>query len=107
MSKIKEGDIVGRKSYGKDVLFYVKRLIKLKDGSIIAILKGITLRIEADAYIDDLELIEQHNIDNNLRGLEQRLEKRIRNYSIPRKGIIPKKNINREESGRILHLDRR
>ena len=63
MSKVKEGDIVGRKSYGKDVLFYVKKIISGKDNSKIAILKGITIRIEADAYIEDLELIEQDNID--------------------------------------------
>lgn len=105
MSKVKEGDIVGRKSYGKDLLFYVKKIISGKDNSKIAILKGITIRIEADAYIEDLELIEQDNIDNNLRGLEQRLEKRINDYLVPKTGIIDKKNKRKEIPGKILHLD--
>ena len=30
MKKIKKGDIVARKSYGKDIIFYVKRIIKTK-----------------------------------------------------------------------------
>lgn len=105
MSKIKEGDIVGRKSYGKDILFYVKRLINLKDNSTIAILKGLTIRIEADSYIEDLELIERENIDNNIRSLEKRLENRIRNYSIPNKFVTAKRERKIEESGKILHLD--
>ena len=105
MSKVKEGDIVGRKSYGKDVLFYVKKIISGKDNSKIAILKGITIRIEADAYIEDLELIEQDNIDNNLRGLEQRLENRINNHSILTTSLIGKKSKIKEIPGKILHLD--
>ena len=31
MKKIKKGDIVARKSYGMDIIFYVKRIIKLKE----------------------------------------------------------------------------
>ena len=30
MEKIKKGDIVGRISYGKDIIFYVERIFKLK-----------------------------------------------------------------------------
>ena len=37
MEKIKEGDIVGRKSYGKDILFTVEKIIKRKDGKSVAI----------------------------------------------------------------------
>lgn len=59
MYKIKKGDIVGRISYGKDILFTVKNIVKRKDGKKVAILKGLILRIEADADIEDLELIEK------------------------------------------------
>lgn len=103
MSKIKEGDIVGRISYGKDIFFYVERIIKLKNNKEIAILKGMTIRIEADSYIEDLELIEKNNVDNNLRGLEQKIEKRIKKYLKPIKEL--KKSKRGEESGKILHLD--
>ena len=47
--RIKKGDIVGRISYGKDILFYVDRIIKSTNGNFYAILKGVKYRIEADA----------------------------------------------------------
>ena len=78
MYKIKKGDIVGRKSYGQDILFVVQRIIKRTNEENIAILKGMTLRIEADAPISDLVIIEKQRIDNNLRSLNDRLEDRIR-----------------------------
>ena len=58
MKKIKKGDIVGRISYGKDILFVVDRIIQLNNKQ-IAILKGLTLRIKADCPIEDLELINK------------------------------------------------
>ena len=44
MDKIKKGDIVGRISYEKDIIFEVKRIIKTKQGKKIVLLKGITER---------------------------------------------------------------
>ena len=41
--EIKKGDIVGRKSYGKDIIFFVDRIIKVKNGKSYAILKRRTL----------------------------------------------------------------
>ena len=54
MKKIKEGDIVARKSYDKDILFSVKKIIKNQKED-IAILTGVIERIEADSPINDLE----------------------------------------------------
>ena len=39
MEKIKKGDIVGRKSYGKDILFVVEEIIKTASKKEFAILK--------------------------------------------------------------------
>lgn len=47
--EIKKGDIVGRISYNKDILFYVERIIRVKTGKAYAILRGVKYRIEADA----------------------------------------------------------
>ena len=58
LNKIKKGDIVGRKSYGKDIIFIVERIIQNKNDK-IAILKGLVERIEADSDVDDLEIIEK------------------------------------------------
>ena len=77
MEKIKKGDIVGRISYGKDILFLVKRIINLKNGRKIAILKGITERIEADSYINDLYLISEKDVKKELERLDTRVERRI------------------------------
>lgn len=35
------------------------RIIKTSNGKAIAMLKGLNIRIQADSYIDDLELIDK------------------------------------------------
>lgn len=98
---MKKGDIVGRISYGKDVLFTVERIIKTKKNGKICILKGLTERIKADAPIEDLEIIDKYIVEKNMRHLEQRLEKRIAQ-------IKQKTRLTRESkayTGTILHLD--
>jgi len=99
--KIKRGDIVGRKSYGKDILFIVDRFIKLNNKKEYAILKGMTIRIEADAPIEDLQLIDDNRINNITKSIENKLLKRIDEYNKEKryKGDIVVK------TGRILHLD--
>mgnify|MGYP004597275423 CR=1 FL=1 len=59
LKKFKKGDIVARKSYGKDIIFYIKKIIK-NSNSEVAILCGLFERIEADSSVDDLELLD-HN----------------------------------------------
>ena len=79
MEKIKKGDIVARKSHNQDILFSVENILRSSCGIQIAILKGITIRIVADAYIDDLVLLDTKEIDDNLRSLDVRIEDRINN----------------------------
>ena len=62
MKRIKKGDIVSRNSYQNDILFYVEKIIESKKRGKIAILKGVTIRIEADAPIDDLDFPNQNRI---------------------------------------------
>lgn len=105
MNKIKKGDIVVRKSHGKDVIFYVKRIIKTKKDTIV-ILRGLAERIEADSNIDDLELVEKETIQRKLLDEKQKIQKRIdKKYEI---GIISKEENRLKEkiiTGKILHLD--
>lgn len=112
MNNIKKGDIVGRKSYGKDVIFVVKNIIKTKKGK-IAILRGMIERVEADCMIDDLELIDKKRIKESLQKLENKVNKRIekgvekqedKNYQI---GVFTKNRRTQEKivTGKILHLD--
>lgn len=52
---VKVGDVVGRKSYRHDVFFRVKD-IQRSEGGPVAILKGLDVRLLADAPVDDLEV---------------------------------------------------
>ena len=97
MKKIKKGDIVARKSYGKDILFTVINIIKTHNGD-VAILRGLIERVEADSYIEDLEKINSEQIKKDLEKLQNKLNSRVkdnRNYEIKR--IY--------DTGKILHLD--
>ena len=110
MNYIKKGDIVGRKSYNKDIIFTVKNIIRTKRND-VAILKGVTKRIEVDSNLDDLEIIKKKDIKKNFAELDNELQKRIEkinreddNYRI---GIFTKDNRTQEKiiTGKILHLD--
>ena len=112
MKKIKKGAIVGRKSYGKDILFIVKNIIPTKNGN-IAILRGIVERIEADSDIEDLEMILKENVKTYIKNKEEELNKKIeksriepenKNYKI---GILMRNTRSKEKivTGKILHLD--
>lgn len=94
LNKIKEGDIVGRKSYEKDIVFIVTRIIDR-----IAILKGVYERIEADSNISDLELIEKSKlkqyIDKANNKINVKINENNREYKIQKRLI----------TGKILHLD--
>ena len=112
MKQIKKGDIVGRKSYGKDIYFVVANIIDRPDEK-IAILRGLVKRIEADSKISDLELIDKKEVKKILEKSEKRAEKRVekvtkqledRDYKI---GIVTNNKRTKEKiiTGKILHLD--
>ena len=72
MQRIKRGDIVGRISYGKDIIFVVEDIMKVNNKE-VAILKGVTIRIKADSPLDDLEILSKELVEENERKLEKRL----------------------------------
>ena len=101
MQEIKIGDIVGRKSYNKDVLFEVKNIINTTKGK-IAILIGIIERVEADSDIKDLEIIENRELEEKIEGIQNRIQQKINKNKLS--------NIKRNTNefiitGKILHLD--
>ncbi len=57
MQQIEIGSLVYRKSYQKDVLFRVSD-IKDVNGKKLIILKGVNVRLIADAEEDDLDIKE-------------------------------------------------
>ena len=108
MTKIKKGDIVARKSYGKDIIFYVKRIIKHSKGK-IAILCGLSERIEADSKIEDLELLDKKTIQENLkkenRKIEERISRKEEKYKISIIETEEREIRQKIATGKILHLD--
>lgn len=112
MRKIKKGDIVARKSYGKDIIFVVKNIITTEKEK-IAILKGMVERIEADSKIDDLEIVDKQIINERLETLHHKMNNKIiqnkesRGESEYKIGIVTPNYKNKEKmiTGKILHLD--
>ena len=105
MERIKKGNIVGRISYGKDILFIVDRIINV-DNQQVAILKGIITRIKADSPISDLEIIDKRIIETRVKNFEDRIQKFLNscldNIEINKKQKRIKKLLY---TGKILHLD--
>lgn len=116
MRKFKKGDIVGRISYGKDVLFEITKIIKTSNNKNIMVLKGITERIEADSPEEDLEIVDKRILQDRIKKLEDKIADRIDKclenpiYCIANaKNIFNKNMQNRSDriitTGKILHLD--
>ena len=101
MEEIKKGDAVTRNSYGNDIIFLVKKIIKLANKKQIAILKGIDVRVEADAPIEDLKIVSKEEKIKREKELEEKILYKIQ------KEIVGKENRRKEVvyTGRILHLD--
>lgn len=116
MGKFKKGDIVGRISYHKDVLFEITKIIKTSNNKEIMILKGITERIEADSPKEDLELMDKRIVEERIRKLEDKMSNRIEKCMQDPKYCFCKAKklfVWKEEkrssktitTGKILHLD--
>lgn len=109
MENIRKGDIVGRKSYNKDILFVVERIFKSSKGNSIAILKGLNIRIQADSDLDDLELMNKKAIEESEKKIERRFAETLKKYGKEReneeKGSLLKRSNKVIYTGKILHLD--
>ena len=107
MEKIKKGDIVARKSHNLDILFSVEKIIRSTNGMKIAILKGITTRIVADAYLNDLVVLDSKEVDDSLRSIDIKIEDRINRLIKKGKEKFQYKERNFQDikTGKILHLD--
>jgi spore coat assembly protein len=107
------GDTVVRKSYGKDIIFKIMD-IKDTDNGPVYTLKGISLRVIADAPVEDLEEVEENSIGEKEKLLNRKVNSSIKNILIGRIDVSksyrsPKIAINKEltfgRPGKILHVD--
>ena len=109
MKKIKKNDKVIQKSYGKDLIFKVTNIINTKDGE-IAILKGITERVQLNSPVEELEVIDRNVVSNVVKEWDKKIENRVKREkgdSLINEGIniFNKMSNNKIKTGKILHLD--
>ncbi|QGU94108.1 sporulation peptidase YabG [Clostridium bovifaecis] len=119
------GDIVVRRSYGKDITFKIID-IKNSDYGVLYVLKGINLRIIADSPEDDLELAAQEGMtkkeatfNKKVNGcikkilLDRSVEKKYRGEIDSSRGKAKNEKKPKESApsmlfgrpGRVLHVD--
>lgn len=98
MNDLKKGTIVSRKSYNDDILFNIENIITTSQGK-YAILKGVTIRIKANAPLEDLNVVDKKFAKKEFDKLNEKIEARIiedRKFSNNYINIL---------CGKILHLD--
>jgi len=111
---MKIGDVVVRKSYGKDITFKIIDIKNTDDGYIYT-LKGINLRIIADSLEEDLEIVPEDTLTEREKIFSRHVNSSIRNILISRGGFrkeyrlekMPAKNseLTFGRPGKILHID--
>lgn len=115
MSNINIGDLVARKSYNCDVLFKVVEIIDHSGRERVFILKGVNLRILADAPESDLVKMSYKDLKVMRNIYDDIVEKRINRIMNERKNKSSSRGIRNAflyrskdsfgRSGKVLHLD--
>ncbi|EGO64157.1 sporulation peptidase YabG [Acetonema longum] len=115
MSEIQVGDLVIRKSHGGDILFKVTECVQNEDGVEEYVLKGLHLRLLADAPKHDLEpvgaehlrkaIIDMENSHNENLNRVMKRRGMMREESQFLRGDTGKKYPVFDVPGRVLHID--
>lgn len=109
---IKVGDLVGRRSYGCDIVFKVQDIVKENDKYQI-LLKGVNIRLIADAPMADIIKLPPSKINEDIRNFENRANKLMRRLQkkARRASYGIKSGFYRDEAqtfkrpGKVLHID--
>ena len=70
MPSVEIGDLVIRKSHGGDIVFKVTDIFEDEIGEFHCVLKGMYLRLMADAPLEDLELVGVAKLCKEIVDLE-------------------------------------
>jgi len=102
---VKVGDIVARLSHQQDIFFHVDQIHESLIGESWVILKGLNLRLLADAPVSDLIGKRPVEIANYERDDNKMIYQRLNKLTNQRKVDIDNKNEFFEIPGRVLQLD--
>lgn len=118
MNHLKIGDFVARKSYDYDILFKVVDIIERPGRPSMILLKGVDLRIIADAPEEDLQRVPLNKLDEFHHSFHKKVDKIVKRilrersqkyegrYGLTR--TVPehiKGGIPFGKPGKVLHLD--
>ncbi len=115
------GDIVVRKSYGRDITFKVIDIVESEEG-LSCILKGLNIRIMADSPSEDLEIVDWNNVGDVDKVFNKRVKLSIKNILLTREEIkvearkkeryrnrryseVQSKELSFGRPGKVLHID--
>lgn len=107
--QVKSGDYVWRKSYNRDIVFKVKQIFKDENDELSVVLKGVAIRLLADAPMSDLEPLPKDEAaalvaKEEANETENLLRVRARRQQQWRGGETTNDN-HFNYPGKVLHLD--
>lgn len=102
--KVKSGDYVVRHSYQKDIVFRVKQIFRDENGELSAVLKGVAIRLLADAPLSDLEALNQNETEKiREREMSEDIQLLLRRHA--KRQEWRNANTSVDYPGMVLHLD--
>jgi len=99
------GDIVARYSHRQDIFFHVDQIHKNSEGVGFAILKGLNLRLLADAPLTDLIAKRPVEVANYERDDHRMIYQKLHKLTSERKADLDEKSDFFEIPGRVLQVD--
>ncbi|GAW32866.1 sporulation peptidase YabG [Carboxydocella sp. JDF658] len=100
VTAFKIGDIVARRSYQADVFF---RIVRIRGNH--ALLRGIDVRLEADAPLDDLVLLSDEEVRRRRLEFIKHHHEHLRQILVRQAASGQEEQDFFELPGRVLHLD--
>lgn len=99
------GDIVARFSHRQDIFFHIDQIHVNLDGEGLAILKGLNLRLLADAPVSDLVGKSPAEVANYEREDNKMIYQKLNKLTNQRKANLDDKSEFFDIPGRVLQLD--
>lgn len=105
VEKIKIGDIVTRNSDNNNILFYVEDIIRSRGMMPVAILKGVTIRIEVSSSLEDIRLENKSIVKSEIQKFDNNIDSRARRLLEYYNQKSESRKIFSDNNCLIMHLD--